>query len=171
MKVKPNADDLKWPISDLVAVYRNRLRDKDEVAYLGSRILNLALREQLESQRPREPEPPEPLDKMQLTYPFTKGVDLTNDGMGYGEMVIFTLSEECGERIPRRSRRTRTGARPLPDGDSSEPGVPPGRDEASTPERGADSESHNETQAKSVVTAPAPTDAPSPRVSRLARNA
>jgi len=64
-----------------------------------------------------------PLADAAPLYPYTKGVELTNDGIGYGEETSIVVVEAEGgaghrtKRWTRYARRTRSGSRFLQDTD------------------------------------------------------
>jgi hypothetical protein len=95
-----------WPFDTLVTVMRNALRSGRWGGTSNGRRAQLALA------KAGGPSPlgfePELFEQVRL-YPFTKGIDLTNDGLGYGEQTDLTLQCKTGRTEQKASRRTRTG--------------------------------------------------------------
>jgi hypothetical protein len=109
----PDEDDVPpWPIADLVAVARTTLIQRGE----------------WETKRPYPPPPPNQAPQREppnlggedeaRIYPFTKGIEIANEGIGYGEETTVSVVNNLG--MPgkqQRRRRTRTGSivlEPLP---------------------------------------------------------
>ncbi len=109
------ADLDAFPLSDVIVATKNAQRAGEK--YQG---------------RSREPAPGEgdekgdEIDPTMLAdeariYPYTKGIELTNDGVGYGEQVtVVVLKTKKGtpgsvpanvETVERFERRTRSGSR------------------------------------------------------------
>jgi hypothetical protein len=66
--------------------------------------------------------PPQSYSRM---YPFTKGMILTNEAVGYGEVVLQEMGWFRGKSFrPVRTLRTRTGVMSL-DADPNAPSEPP----------------------------------------------
>ena len=97
-----------WPVDTLLVCMRNARRDDNWGGTRGAR----AERAQGE-EKPRPPtDYPRPtLQSGEALYPFTKGIDLTNDGLGYGEETRLPLRLPDGTEATRIARRTRTGSR------------------------------------------------------------
>ena len=96
-----------WPVDTLLICMRNARRDGNWGGTRGNRA---------ERAQGSEPQPPEGYEKPTLQsgvplYPFTKGIDLTNDGLGYGEETRLRLRLPDGSEAIRIARRTRTGSR------------------------------------------------------------
>ena len=102
----PEEDDVPpWPIADLIAVARTTLIQHGE----------------WETKRPYPPPPPSKPpqrdppnfsgeDEARI-YPFTKGIEIANEGIGYGEQTTVSVVGSQGKPgTPQRRRRTRTGS-------------------------------------------------------------
>ena len=129
-----------WPVDTLLVCMRNARRDNNWGGTRGVRA------EKVQGARENAPpmDYPEPtLQSGEALYPFTKGIDLTNDGLGYGEETSLPLRLPDGTPATRIARRTRTGSRRFG------PGVP-GSGPGSEPPRA--SSSVNESLGRSEVT-------------------
>jgi hypothetical protein len=106
--VKGN-DKRDWPLETLVAVMRNALR---EPGVDGKNNWGGTKGKRAEAAMKGVFAPPSfapELFDLVLLYPFTKGIDLTNDGVGYGEQTELILQCATGKPETKVSRRTRTG--------------------------------------------------------------
>jgi hypothetical protein len=97
----------EWPLEALVVTMRNARQANNWGGTEGSRALA--------AQNGKPPRPPDGYEKPVLSeneplYPFTKGIDLANDGLGYGEETSMELCFPDGCRALKRARRTRTGS-------------------------------------------------------------
>jgi hypothetical protein len=90
-----------WPAQALVQVFKAYLVDK-----ANGKPRDASVESAIEAFRNQEPE--------WQTYPYTRGPNFANDGVGYGETVDITfhtpVSGTSGDQFERRRfRRTRSG--------------------------------------------------------------
>jgi hypothetical protein len=97
------ADPPPWPLADMVAVARTTLIQRGEWGK-------------------KRPYPPTPSASPQhdppnlasedeaRIYPFTKGLEISNEGIGYGEETTVSVLDTRGKPSKQVRRRTRTGS-------------------------------------------------------------
>src|SRR6478735_3219977 len=106
----------RWPLRDLVVSYKGCLKRRGEAQK----------RAQAEGRARTEGSPtrtlPEAVTKTFTTrptanmYPYTKGPDFGNEGLGYGDLVRVKLligQSQKLQSVPHLARRTRSGITPL----------------------------------------------------------
>jgi hypothetical protein len=105
-------DKRDWPLETLVTVMRNALQERGASGrqnIWGSTKGKRAEVVEKQTQPPGAPPfAPDLFDLVKL-YPFTKGIVLTNDGVGYGEQTEVKVQCATGRVETKSSRRTRTG--------------------------------------------------------------
>jgi hypothetical protein len=101
-------DKQAWPLDTLLICMRNARRSDNWGGTSGPRALDAKGENE---NRPPAAYPQPTLRTEEALYPFTKGIDLTNDGIGYGEETTLKLVLPNGSRQDRIARRTRTGSR------------------------------------------------------------
>jgi hypothetical protein len=87
-----------WPTRDLVLAYKGAL--------LSSKLPDEAKFQEVMNELRRRPS--------SFIYPYTKGPDIANDGLGYGESVSVTLAclpsgQPDAQLVVHTARRTRSG--------------------------------------------------------------
>lgn len=102
---QPNrkAERLIWPLSDVLCTMRRRWQQHHAE---GQRVR--AQRGQLAEESANQLA----AHRSARVYPYTKGIDLTNDGLAYGEevgQVLASTVKGALRRTPTVSRRTRSG--------------------------------------------------------------
>jgi hypothetical protein len=106
----PRDDRLDWPRETLVTVMRNALQERGANGKCNNWGGTKGTRaEAAMKQGPHPPAFSPNLFDLVPLYPFTKGVDLTNDGVGYGEQTKLSVQCATGRSETKLSRRTRTG--------------------------------------------------------------
>jgi hypothetical protein len=132
---------LKIPESDLRLLYqsllRNRQRRSETLERVRAAWVDVVAPAPLRSQpgvtRLEKTEDRPGTDDRPLSYPFTRGIRFTNDGVGYGELVWERRVQAREEFVSITSRRTRTGKVQLYFGDLKGPA--PAAEEHAEPRR------------------------------------